>query len=126
MSLENEEFVPMETTNALVPRHRPHEVHIPPIPPSTPSDSAMVMEAGGDPTHAVKTSGSGPEIFMNFSSWTPIWLKTREIVFLGEPPLETESYHRLWYEKQNIAPLFVVCCILSEHNFDLANRLSFV
>ena len=65
MSLENEEFVPMETTTAIVPRRSPHEVHIPPIPPSTPSDSAMVMEAGGDPMQALLAGGGNPELRMN-------------------------------------------------------------
>ena len=47
MSLQQEELVPMETSFALVPRQRPHEVS---IPPSSPSDTAMASEAGGDPT----------------------------------------------------------------------------
>ena len=61
MSLENEEFVPMETTNAIVPRHSPHEALMQPIPPSTPSDSAMVMEAGVDPMQ-VLLAGGDPEL----------------------------------------------------------------
>ena len=57
MSLENEEFVPMETTNAIVPRLSPQEALMQPIPPSTPSDSAMVMEAGGDPMQVLLAGG---------------------------------------------------------------------
>ena len=58
MSLQNSELVPMETSSAIVPRHRPHEVS---IPPSSPSDTAMASEAGGDPTRAVQARGD-PEL----------------------------------------------------------------
>ena len=58
MSLQNSELVPMETSNALVPRNRPHEVS---IPPSSPSDTAMTLEAGGDPTQISMARGD-PEL----------------------------------------------------------------
>ena len=58
MSLQNSELVPMETSNALVPRNRPHEVS---IPPSSPSDTAMASEAGGDPTQISMARGD-PEL----------------------------------------------------------------
>ena len=58
MSLQNKEFVPMETSNALVPRNRPYEVS---IPPSSPSDTAMASEAGGDPTQIALARGD-PEL----------------------------------------------------------------
>ena len=47
MRLQSTELVPMETTDALVERRRPHEIS---IPPSSPSDTVMASEAGGDPT----------------------------------------------------------------------------
>ena len=58
MSLQKEELVPMETSNALVSRNRPHEVS---IPPSSPSDTAMASEAGGDPTQISMARGD-PEL----------------------------------------------------------------
>ena len=58
MSLQTNELVPMETSNAVVPRQRPYEVS---IPPSSPSDTAMASEAGGDPTRMVPARGD-PEL----------------------------------------------------------------
>ena len=61
MSLQNSELVPMETSSAIVPRQRPHEVS---IPPSSPSDTAMASEAGGDPTQIAMARGD-PELQMD-------------------------------------------------------------
>ena len=47
MSANPNELVSMETSDMLVPRQRPHEIS---IPPSSPSDTLMTSEAGGDPT----------------------------------------------------------------------------
>ena len=47
MSLQQGELVAMETSFAIIQRQRPEEVS---IPPSSPSDTGMILEAGGDPT----------------------------------------------------------------------------
>ena len=44
----------METSNALVQRQRPHDVS---IPPSSPSDTALVSDAGGDPLQIISARG---------------------------------------------------------------------
>ena len=49
----SEELVPMETSKELK-RQRPEDVS---IPPSTPSDTGMVSEAGGDPLQIVLARG---------------------------------------------------------------------
>ena len=61
MSLQTNELVPMETTDALVERRRPHEIS---IPPSSPSDTLMASAAGGGPTREQLTRGD-PEREIN-------------------------------------------------------------
>ena len=57
----NYELVSMETTDMVVARQRPHEIA---IPPSSPSDTLMTSEAGGDPTRDIQARGD-PELSLD-------------------------------------------------------------
>ena len=58
MSTQLNELVSMETSDMIVARQRPHEIS---IPPSSPSDTLMTSDAGGDPMREIQARGD-PEL----------------------------------------------------------------